>query len=686
MSETPTYKRIIEERLSHEIFSNDYLVKDSATEGTTRILISEFIDLVLADSPTEEDLAKILNDLAPEFSTQYSYASGNIVIYQEQLYEFTASKPAGNWDSSKVTQKSVSQLIADVKTRIDNEATARQNMDNQLASGISKQMSNLADFYDTTKSYVVGDVCVLPNGELKRCIAPTSGAFDITKWESVTVDELFDALNFSADAISYDNTSSGLEATNVQDAIDETITKLSAVGSASGDIATFPDGSDLSMPKLEVGIEPVQDLHGYDSPWVGGAGKNKLDVPDGSISQSGYIFNFTNLNLPAGKYTLNLEKTATVNLSLAVVTGETTPINTSISLPYSFEVADTITGMRLYVGSATNYSKVQLESGSTATTYEPYSNICPISGWDECNVGVSGVNIWDEEWEVGSIADGGAYVATQTVRSKNFNSIKPNANYKIVQKDGGTPMRVCFYDKNKTFISRTTNTVSDFTTPSNCYYFKLTSTVAYGATYNNDISVNYPSTDTSYHAYNGHTYTIDLDGTRYGGKVDLVSGVMTVDRVEKPMPANWSINAESSIYWLITHTTSDAISVENSDTSIRVISDGFKGVTANDILTQMTTTPNYVNCIAIISSKRLFLKVTKADYPTLNDLYSMIQTNNLRLVYELATPLTIQLTPTVVKSLQGQNNVWADTGAILDAEYIRDLTAIIDYILEQLNA
>jgi hypothetical protein len=51
---------------------------------------------------------------------------------------------------------------------------------------------------------------------------------------------------------------------------------------------------------------------------------------------------------------------------------------------------------------------------------------------------------------------------------------------------------------------------------------------AYGATYNNDIGINYPSTDTDYHAYNGDTYTTDLGRTVYGGTLDVVSGELNV--------------------------------------------------------------------------------------------------------------------------------------------------------------
>jgi hypothetical protein len=44
-----------------------------------------------------------------------------------------------------------------------------------------------------------------------------------------------------------------------------------------------------------------------------------------------------------------------------------------------------------------------------------------------------------------------------------------------------------------------------------------------------------------------------------------------------------------------------------------------------------------------------------------------------QLVYELATPLTIQLPTTVVKSLRGVNNISADSGDVLGGKYFAEL-------------
>ena len=470
--------------------------------------------------------------------------------------------------------------------------------------------------------------------------------------------------DFSAEDVPYDNSDSGLESEDVQSAVDEIADVLGALkveGTVENQsIATFPDGSALPMPKLEVSIEPQQDLHGYDAPWVGGAGKNKLDVPDGSMSQSGYIFNFSNLNLPAGKYTLNLKKTAIINFSLAVVTGETTPINTSISLPYSFEVTNTITGMRLYVGGAIDYSEVQLEEGTTATTFEPYSNICPISGWSAVDVNVSGVNVWDEQWEVGGLVNG-------TLNSKNFIPVIPNTTYFFTVLSEKYP-DIYWYDENKNLISYISIQYnSTFTTPNNCRFIKFRMAVAYGTTYNNDISINYPSTDTSYHAYNGSTITIQLGDTYYGGKLDVVSGVLTVDwKAVNLNTLTWTYQSDySRLYADVTNIIQGdgARTVEFINSDYRCLHNGEEVSQIHD-----GDTYTYGNTVFVHDSRY-------------TDGTAFKNATTAKMVYPMATPLTIQLTPTQVNSLLGVNNIWADCGKINKAVYIRDLNIVINNLL-----
>ena len=419
--------------------------------------------------------------------------------------------------------------------------------------------------------------------------------------------------------------------------------KIADVSGLPSSIATFTDGSPLPMPKLEIAVEPQQDLHGYDAPWVGGAGKNKSEKKitefsysvnaNGSSSVSGDILTVTTTSTNnsgvysylsfvesfTGKCSYSVDVKASTSASALI--GMTNAGRKSVDLTTNWQRVKfedvTFDGQEkiLCIYSQGTANTIQLkdfmfETGSTAHDYEPYSNECPIIRWSAVDVSVSGVNIWDEEWEVGSLdAETGEKTTNlYMIRSKNYIPIKASTSYNIKYYASGlsdSNFVICYYGKDKSFISSETNR-GVITTPSNAFFMLFRCVTQYGTTYNNDISINYPSTDTSYHAYNGSTITIQLGSTYYGGKLDVVSGVLTVDRGYiasyngETLPSTW-------------------------------ISD-------RDVYAEGTT-------------------------PTVG----------AEVVYELATPLTIQLTPTAVKSLLGVNNLWADCGDVVDGQYFKSL-------------
>jgi hypothetical protein len=57
--------------------------------------------------------------------------------------------------------------------------------------------------------------------------------------------------------------------------------------------------------------------------------------------------------------------------------------------------------------------------------------------------------------------------------------------------------------------------------------------------------------------------------------------------------------------------------------------------------------------------------------------------NGVQLVYELATPLTIQLTPTEVTLLRGINNLWSD--GEMYVKYRRDIEMLLQRIADSLG-
>ena len=576
-------------------------------------------------------------------------------------------------------------------------------------------------------------------------------------------------IDLSAEAISYDNTSSGLEADNVQDAIDEVLETAGKVDDVKVDgesvvdenkvanidlsalkivrdipntptaIATFSDGSNLPMPKLEVGIEAVQDLHGYDHPWVGGAGKNKLPMTvNGIKSANGGASSWTGNSKVINNVTFTIQTDSDGNVTgiglngtangttdlvinsqngFAVSSGTYTysaqGINNTCrfivgsgAIPYTELGASGIGNsvnftteggnsgfciLRVASGANINTTfKPQLEVGSTATTFEPYSNICPIIGWDEVNVGVSGVNVWDEEWEVGNINDGSGEDLPQdnVIRSKGYIRVMSGASYYIKCPTTGIS-RLFLYAKDKSFITyvpidNITNNI--YTIPNNCAFIRFRTLAAYGTTYNNDISINYPSTDTEYHAYNGTTYNIQFTDAQgnpievFGGECDVVNGTSGnvsakgYMEITKDTPIDYvrvASNGNATFYFHVSNIDSENTN-SNCESNALASYDG-------------TSFYNYPPQFSVAFSNHSSGETTKSvcistdtNITTEADFKTWIeQIGTIQVLYRYATPSTFVSQPTPIKSLEGTNNVWGDCGDVRDGKYIANASSTI---------
>ena len=197
----------------------------------------------------------------------------------------------------------------------------------------------------------------------------------------------------------------------------------SAGGDAyKGDLVTFDALEEVPLTKCEVTLESTQDLHGYDYPWPSGGGKNKYSilvgddsfVNNGSATHSssdGALVIVTNASSgSSGVYlasgakvldaidacdaplTFSCDVVATASGSVRftfcgtqnLVTVGTTKQRVSVTATSKSTRNLSIYGVNN--GATVTVSNVQIESGSTATSYAPYSNICPISGRDEVTV------------------------------------------------------------------------------------------------------------------------------------------------------------------------------------------------------------------------------------------------------------------------------------------------------------
>ena len=134
-----------------------------------------------------------------------------------------------------------------------------------------------------------------------------------------------------------------------------------------------------------------------------------------------------------------------------------------------------------------------------------------LHGYDFPWVGGAHYNKWNEEWENGyyNVQTGDGVSDANYVRSKNANpiDIEPQTEYCAVV-NGNYPFvnditTLLFYDENGTYLSYTTLRTTGglhqtFTTPQNARKMRFYMTDYYGATYNHDIAINYPSSITTY--------------------------------------------------------------------------------------------------------------------------------------------------------------------------------------------
>ena len=348
------------------------------------------------------------------------------------------------------------------------------------------------------------------------------------------------------------------------------------VDTASGSIASFPDGADgVEIKSAVVQIEPVQDLHGYANPWPAGGGKNKLDISTMGSS-------------PDMAYNLSMSDNGDGGIRVSGTASHPTASSGNKSfriwqLPNDFDITDK--DIKLFGPTGTNVSLgndktivllMYVEMGQTynfvvypviynssetaPTAWSPYSNICPISGWTGANVTRCGVNLLQiNTWENGAkvqtkngvtmtINEDGSVTATGTATAQaDFYFSNKNSQTNLVYVPSGTYTLSAaglangvklivsgsgangFPYKELTESSNSvTGTVTNGDAPFNYLVFRVPSGATVSNTYN--VQLQLDSTATGYTSYAGHTYPLTLPSTVYGGTLTYDGdGVWTVE-------------------------------------------------------------------------------------------------------------------------------------------------------------
>lgn len=485
--------------------------------------------------------------------------------------------------------------------------------------------------------------------------------------------------------------------------------ELDGAQTVEGNPITIADAESMNAEGVIVELEPKQDLHGYDAPWVGGSGKNKLPLvladiktvnTSGTWSGNTYTLNGVTFEVLTDSadnvlgVKVNGTASASTNFGLTDKLGDMSGLkyngagagttnNKCLIVGYWDAQGEWIGDGRAYGGNdytlldypqmsfgiyvqntqtltdETFYPMIRLSTESDPT-FTPYSNICPITGYSEVNVERVGKNWLDTDNVTGYTQDVDGYVTknepSSDARQWNYTSaqyktILPIGDYKLVYQIKTTTSNV--NSGLRVFDAENNELANAGYIP---FQIAGTYTITFSLSKKTNIGVmckqydavlrymiTPQSASNDYVPYQGNTYTIDLGGTKYGGTLDVTSGVLNVDRAEVDLgDLSWGqVSTNTSGKYRYQATVSDM----NSQST--VIASGYGEVSLQDTYRCNDGIYAGENNVIIYDSTKDTLSAS--DFKT--------AVTGQQLVYELATPLTIQLTPTQIQMLENTNNI-----------------------------
>ena len=487
----------------------------------------------------------------------------------------------------------------------------------------------------------------------------------------------------------------------------------------TGQFSTITGGL---LDTCDVKLEPIQDLHGYSKPWVGGSGKNKLNPTGESGTTQGIIV----VKSDDGKFTASgtngsgsacailcgefeVENGVSYTLTGCPSNGSSSSYRLDIRINGTSSLYKNLTdygngttftadftgtlyicmrfaGSYAITGSLEFAPMVRLAS-ETSATFEPYANICPISGHDEIVIN-NGPKNWIPYIEDGDLnVQTGAEEPTANRKRSGFIAIDRTKRYVISGFNVGmygADIKFCHYNADKTF---TGGEVINISQGQDIYFSSFSSGTAYirfaasSSVITNKMQAEIGTVSTAYEPYREpEQTTISLGQTVYGGMLDAVSGVLTITDTSIDLGSlSWDGKDGSGRFYAsisdIVEITSDfTTGILSSSLTIdgRVISDVSN---ATDLSIARYTQGGV---------KRVYVKDTTHSDKTSFKTY----VTGMQLVYTLATPLIIQLTPQQLETLIGQNNVTVPLdGQSLTSAVYRELFAWDDVtdVVEELD-
>ena len=450
------------------------------------------------------------------------------------------------------------------------------------------------------------------------------------------------------------------------------------------------------LKQLKVAFSPKQDLHGYDAPWPAGGGKNKFDpsaATDGKrLDNEGGLVNSANwcvsdwipvtpntdyyakYVIPAANgYAFCFYDSSKAFLRYAVVSGGGEAVrNSGADAAY----------MRCTIRLEDKATAGIVAQSSEFLPYSPYSNLCPILGWDSLNVWQRGKNLWNPAacTKVGWNIEWANPVKGFPVGTSVTFSTEPfsGGNGALLQYLDATDTwkTISTWQFGKTELVKTVTITAEMSAASKMHFSGQSNTFSAEEIEAAHFQIELSDERTEYQPYNGRSISITLGETVYSGTVDVVTGVGEEDKIDEQLNAekctslsltyggaNYPNIAYCRIYLDSEFDATYTEWLSNVGSFVGAVSsNGAKARAENgETLFSPSTgtgTGKYIHCI-----------FNKQGATTYEEAYAVLFNSDVHVVYPLLNPIHIQLTPQEVSSLAGDNTMWSDANENMTVEY-----------------
>lgn len=181
---------------------------------------------------------------------------------------------------------------------------------------------------------------------------------------------------------------------------------------------------------------------------------------------------------------------------------------------------------------------------------------------------------------------------------------------------------------------------------------------------------------TTFEPYNAETYTFDLGQEIMGGTADCVGGVGSITHIKKRLlhTDNWG-TAQNAFYldnFFTDMTSAFATSKQNPKCKCNIYIE-------NDVVNysgNVNDRDDY-SFFNQLSPYQERLWVKDSTFSTLSDFLTYLENNEVYICIPLATPTDFTFEGQPMNSYLGTNNLYTDSGEVLDVEYRADMNLLI---------